>query len=609
MSGIAGMVNPLEDILLQSVNICAMSDAIRSRGPNGAGHFLSPHGVFLKRVGWVGPNDDGSLVTEVKYEGKTYVLALDGVLYNEKEIRSELESAGVKYTGTSPSELCINAYIQWKDNFLKRINGIFSLALWIVEDHTLLLARDQLGVKPLFYALTGKTLLFASEIRGITSHPLFETSMTIEGLSELICLSPRHTPGSTALKGIHQIRPGHYVRYSPEGLKSIRYWTMDRQSHEDDLPTTLESVRELIINSVKRQMKSDVPLCGLLSGGLYSSLITAIIADYPHDLHSSVYNTWSVDFEKNNRYVRQRTLSGDSDTPWVRWVCRRAGTRHHYIILSSSDLLDSLLDATEARGTPGMPDYDSSLLLLCREIRKDFSIVLTGDCSDEVFGANIRSSEHFASGKKRLPWASNVAEKISVFKTDIIDLIRPYEFIEKCYAEALSEYPKFTGDDRRLKKEMEAEWFSLYWNLPCLLERLDRMSMAYGLETRVPFCDVALVEYFWNIPQEIKRFNNVDRGLLREAMRGYLPSDILERKKSPYPRSQDPEYEAKIKNILFETVLDPSSPVKNLLNVKTLESMMKQQPDYGKHYTSRSQLYGWMIQLDYFMRMNGITSV
>ncbi len=606
MSGIAGMVNPSEDLPLQSVNICAMSDAIRSRGANGAGHFLSSRSVLLKRVGWISPKHDSATVTQLCVDGRTYVLTLDGVLYNEEELRAQIEARGFKCT-TCP-EIFIYAYSLWKDGFLNKFNGIFAFALWNVEEQTLILARDQLGVKPLFYALKGRTLLFASEIQGITSHPLFETSMDLEGLSELICLSPRHTPGSTVIKGIHQVRPGHFVRYSSEGLKSVRYWRIEKQEHEDDLSKTLETVRELVIQSVRRQMKSHIPLCGLLSGGLYSSLITAIVTDYPQDLYCSVYNTWSVDFERNNRYIRHRTLSGDSDTPWVRWVCRRTGTRHHYIILSSNDLVEALLDATEARGIPGMPEYDSSLLLLCREIRKDFGIVLTGDCSDEVFGANIRSSEYFASGKKRLPWASNVAEKISVFKSDLIDVIKPYEFIEKCYAEALAEYLKFTSDTQRLKKETEAQWFSLYWNLPCLLERLDRMGMAFGLETRVPFCDVRLVEYFWNIPQEIKRLNNMDRGLLREAMRGYLPSDILERKKSPFPRSQDPEYEAKIKNILSEKVLDPGSPIKNLLNLKTLESMMKQN-DIHRPYSTRAQLFGWMIQLDHFMRLNGITSV
>lgn len=609
MSGIAGMVNPFEDIMLKSVNICAMSDAIRSRGADGAGHFIAPHAALIRRIGCTIKTQRGTAITEISHEGKTYVLALDGVLYNEKDLLSELKTSGFKLSAPSCSEILIFSYIKWKEDFFNKLNGVFSFALLIVEDNTLILARDKIGAKPLYYALCEKTLIFASEIQGITCHPLFKTGITTEGLSELICLSPRHTPGNAIIKGIHQVRPGYYLNYSREGTNVVRYWKINRSVHEDDLPKTMEIVRELVIDSVKRQMQSDVPLCGFLSGGLYSSLITAIVADYPMLLKSNIYNTWSVDFEKNNRYVRHKTLSGDSDIPWVRWVCRRAGTRHHYIILSANDLIDSFLEASEARGIPGMPDYDSSLLLLCREIKKDFGIVLSGDCSDEIFGANIRASEHFASGKKRLPWASNLAEKISIFKTDLIEMIKPYEFIEKCYEEALSEYPKFVTDATRLKKENEAEWFSLYWNLPCLLERLDRMSMAFGLEARIPFCDTRLIEYFWNIPQEFKKLNNTERGLLREAMRGYLPSDILERKKNPYPRSQDPDYESKIKNMLIETALDPSSPVRYLLNLKTIESMTNQQQDISKHYNSRSQLYGWIIQLNYFMKANGFTSL
>lgn len=608
MAGIAGMVSPFEDILQKSVNICAMSDAIRARGSNGAGHFISPHAAFLRRVATVNPIHGSTFVSELVIEGKTYVIILDGTIYNQKELCGDINSSELCLCALSCSEVLIHAYIKWKEDFIKRLNGSFSFALWIQEDDVLILARDQHGSKPLYYTVADTTLIFSSDIKGITCQPFFETTLDVEGLSELICLSPRHTPGSGVLKGIHQVRPGHYIHFSREGLKSIRYWKVEKQGHEDDMVKTLETVRELVIDSVKRQMQSDVPLCGLLSGGLYSSLITAIVAEYPMLLNNNIYNTWSVDFEKSNLLARQRLHANESDIPWIRWVCRRAGTRQHYIVLSPTDLTDSLIEAAEARGFPGMPDYDTSLLLLFREIQKDFSIVLTGDCSDEVFGSSIRTNEYFASGRKRLPWTSNLAEKISIFKNDVIDTIKPYEFIEKCYEEALADYPKFAVNDNSLKKENEAQWFSLYWNLPCMLERLDRMSMACGLDIRIPFCDARLTEYFWNIPQDIKRFNNLDRGLLREAMRGYLPSDILERKKNPYPHCLDPEYETKIKNILSETVLDPCSPIKYLLNMKTLESMMKQHQDLSKKYTARSRLYGWLIQLNYFLSSNGITS-
>lgn len=255
-----------------------------------------------------------------------------------------------------------------------------------------------------------------------------------------------------------------------------------------------------------------------------------------------------------------------------------------------------------------MADYDSSLMLLNREIQKDFGVVLSGDCPDEIFGSNLRQTEHLAHSKKRLPWSTNLAEKLSIFKNEIINLIKPYEYIEKCYEEALAEYLKFSVNSNRLDKDHEAQWFSLYWNLPSLMERLDTMGMAYGMETRVPFCDVRLIEYFWNIPQELKRYNNKDRGLIMEAMRGFIPQDILARKKSPWPLTMDPEYEAMIKNMLLERVLDPGSPVKNLLNLKTLESMINQHHEISKRYTARAQFYGWLIQLDHFLRVNGITT-
>lgn len=606
MAGIAGMVSTDEEILRKSVNICAMSDAIRARGSTGAGYFFSSQAALLKRSGTTDHVRGTDLVSELVVEGKTYVLLLDGTIFNLKELGRDLCSEGQIAGTPGCSELLIHAYVKWKEDFIKRLNGSFAFALWIQDDDVLILARDHLGTKPLYYTLSGKMLIFASDIKGITCLPFFETSLDMEGLSEIICLSPRHTPGSGLLKGIRQVRPGHYIRYSREGLNIVRYWKIEKKDHEDDLYETLGNIRELVVDSVKRQIQSEVPLCGLLSGGLYSSLITAIAVDHPMLLKNKIYNTWSVDYEKSTIYSRHHT--GESDMPWIRWVCRRAGTRHHYILLSPSDLADSFIETTEAIGIPGMPDCDTSLLLLFREIQKDFGIVLSGDCSDEVFGTSIRSSEYITSGRKRLPWTSNLAEKISVFKNDVIETIKPFEFIEKCYEEALADYTGFTDIEKGLNKENEAQWFSLYWNLPCILERIDRISMACGLEVRLPFCDTRLTEYFWNIPLEMKRLKNTDRGLLREAMRGFLPSDILERKKNPYPQCQDPDYETRIRNMLTETVLDPCSPVRYLLNLKTLESMMKQRQEYNKRYTARSRLYGWIIQLDHFMRSNGITA-
>lgn len=604
MSGITGLINPSEDISHQLNHICSVSDAIRTRGPNGSGLYVSPRSVLAQRVGCEGRQNDIPSVEKIRFLNKEYVLVLDGVIYNYLELRSELESYGCRFNGNSCAELIIYGYAVWNTACFKKMNGLFAVALWIADDSTLILARDHIGAKPLYYTLIGSTLIFASEIKGITSHPLFKATIGVEGLSELICLSPRNTPGSAVIKGIRELRPAHHLKYSPDGLSTARYWQIEEREHEDEADKTAEQIRDLIVDSVKMQMLSDCPLCGLLSGGLYSSMITAVICDHSRSLFNTIYNTWSVDYERSSRLTAQISQV-ESDTPWIRWICRKSGTRHHYIILSPSDLYEALPDVTEARGIPGMGDYDSALMLLFREIKKDFPIVLTGDCSDEVFGG-YKPHDSYATGKRRFPWASNLAEKINVFSNEIIDMVKPHEFIEKCYEEALFDYPKFAVNTAGLGRDKESEWFSLYWNLPCLLDRLDRMSMAFNLQTRVPLCDFRLIEYLWNIPVEMKQFNGTDRGLLRKSMRDYLPAGILERKKNPFPRPTDPVYEAKIRDMLRDIIYDTGSPLRYLLDMKTLESMMRQQ-GAGKRCPSYIQLYIWLIQLNDFFKNHNLT--
>jgi asparagine synthase (glutamine-hydrolysing) len=608
MSGIAGIVNPYESNI-QSQNISAMSDAIRIRGPNSTGLFFSANAAFLKRANCFDASSNERFVSTVTMAEKSYAIVLDGVIHNRNELCSEISSIVPNCFDITCQELLIHAYILWNEDFIKKLDGAFSFALWDEYEKTLILGRDRLGIKPLYYAYSDNTIIFASQIQGITSYPSYYPLMDLDGLCELILLSPRFTPGTTVIKGIHQVKPGYYIHYSRNGAKNKRYWKIQKQIHEDSLDTTLETVRNLIIESVIKQMKADKPVCGLLSGGLYSSIITTIAAENSGLLSGNTYNTWSLDYERSPKYLRCRDLADDTDTHWIRWVSRKAGTRHHYIVLSPRDIADSIIEAANTRGIPGMSDYDGSFMLLCREIGKDFGVLLSGDCSDEIFGSNVRFIEHFSSGRKRLPWASNIAEKMSIFNNDLISLLKPYEFIEKCYEEALAEFCRFVFNSERLNKEDEAQWFSLYWNLPCLLERIDRMSMVSGLEVRMPLCDVKLIEYYWNIPYNTKRLNNKDRGLLKEAMKGLLPDDILDRNKRPYPRLIDIEYENKIKNMVIDTILDPRSPIKNLLNLKTFESMLKQPQDLNKRYISKSGLYAWIIQLNHFMEVNGITII
>lgn len=605
MSGIAGMANPFENISHQCSYICSISDSIRTRGPNGTGLYASSHAILAHRAGDDFLQKDHKSIVRQSCKDQDYVVLLSGFIYNYKELRSELETHGCCFRGSSHAELVLYAYAVWHEACFLKLNGNYAFAVWIDRDRTLVLARDHFGAKPLYHTMMGSTLVFASEIRGITAHPHFKCTVGIEGLSELICLSPRNAPGSAVIKGIHELRPGHYAKYTPEGMATQRYWTIQEREHEDDPVKTAETIRELILDSVYRRMSSDAPFCGLLSGGLYSSLITSIVCEKGKNRNGNVFNTWSVDYEKSGKGP---LLYGpdDIDTPWIRLMCRKAGTRHHYILLSVDDLLENLKEASDARGLPGMGDFDSSLMLLCREISKEYGVMLSGDCSDEVYGGGFKLQDHTGASKKRFPWSSHLAEKISIFSSEMIDTVKPYEFIEKCYEEALTEYLKFCPGAQRLARSCEAEWFSLYWSLPFLFDRLDRMSMAFNLEARAPLCDYRLVEYLWPIPPELKNLNGVERGLLRETFKDMLPPEILERPKSAYPRIVDPDYDNRIRSLLRDVIYDTGSPIRYLLEIKTLENMMRQQ-DQGKRYTSRSQLYSWLIQLNFFIRNNNIT--
>lgn len=600
MSGIAGIVNPMADISNQCSHICPVSDAVRTRGPVGTNLYISPHSVMACRIANECPASESSCMTKIRHNNKEYIIVMDGAIYNYRELRSELESCGCRFEGNAFAELAGYGYALWNTACFRRLNGLFALAIWIAEDKKLVLARDHIGAKPLYYAFLGSTMVFASEIRGITSHPLFKPEIGVEGLSELICLSPRNTPGSAVLKGIHELRPAHCLTLDPGRTAVNRYWMIEEREHTDSAEETARQIRDLITDSICMQAAADCPVCGLLSGGLYSSLITAIICKNRDGLINHVYNTWSVEYEKGSR-LTSANFQSDSDIPWIRWICRELGTRHHYILLSTEDLLEALFEASDARGTPGTGDYDSALMLLFREIRKEFPIIISGDCSDELFGYGQRTADHMATGKRRFPWASNLAEKISVFNTEIVEWVKPYEFIDKCYEEALVEYPRFAMNTTGLKKDYEPQWFSLYWNLPCLLSRLDRTSMSYNLQARVPLCDYRLIEYLWNVPNEMKRYNGVDRGILIKSMQDLLPREILERKKRAFPRPADPVYGEKIRNVLKEAIYDTESALRYLLDIRTLESMMRQQ-DGSKRHSSYQQLFIWLIQLNDFFR-------
>ena len=606
MCGIAGWINTKENIESGKDIIIKMTNRLIHRGPDASGYWSSAHALLgHRRLIVIDPT--GGLQPMVRHRGEdTYVIVYNGELYNTAELKSELESRGHTFLSNSDTEVLLEAFIEWKAECASRINGIYAFAVWSEKDGSLFLCRDRFGVKPLFYAQRGSSFIFASELKAILENPLVEPAVDSEGLAEVFALGPARTPGHGVYKDVYELKPAHYLHFGPEGLKESRYWSLESCPHTDSPEKTVETLRGLVIDSIERQLVSDVPVCTFLSGGLDSSAITAVAANYFKSSRNEQLHTYSIDYVDNELYFHESAFQPNSDAPWVRRVSEEFGTLHHYIKFDTPGLVQSLIGAMEARDLPGMADVDSSLFLFCREIKKNATVSLSGECADEIFGGYPWFHREDMLNAGTFPWSSSIDERVNILSRDAYALIQPEEYIERRYRETLEEMPRLPGESGLDARRREMFYLNITWFMANLLDRKDRMSMAHGLEVRVPYCDHRLVQYVWNIPWELKMLDGREKGLLRKALAGVLPDDVLYRKKSPFPKTHNPSYEKLVKQRLSDILHDPNSPLLPLVDKKVLLEMMSESSDLGKPWfgqlMARPQMYAWLMQADAWLR-------
>ncbi|HEX3015570.1 MAG TPA: asparagine synthase (glutamine-hydrolyzing) [Desulfobacteria bacterium] len=610
MCGITGWVDWERDLRQNGRVIEQMNRKLTPRGPDADGIWLSEHAAFgHRRLIVIDPAGGIQPMVRVRNE-QTYILVYNGELYNTNEIRQELLTLGYVFQGHSDTEVVLNAYIAWGDTCVQRFNGIFAFAVWDEAAQRLFLARDRMGVKPLFYWHNQNTFLFASELKGLVAHPLVEPIIDAEGLAEIFVMGPSRTPGHGVFKHVKELRPGYYLNFSHTGLSVKRYWAPRSAPHEDDLDTTVSKVRSLVLDSIRRQLVSDVPVCTFLSGGLDSSAITAIAADHYRRNNLGALSSFSVDYVDNDKFFTPSAFQPNQDAPWANLVSRSCGTVHHTVKVDTPQLVDALTDAVVARDLPGMADVDSSLLLFCREIKKHATVALSGECADEVFGGYpwFRSEEAINSGT--FPWSRKINEKLALFSPELLEMIKPTEYLSARYADTLAEVPVHPDDSAADRKMREMFYLNLTWFMTTLLDRKDRMSMATGLEVRVPFCDHRLVEYVWNIPWRMKYCDQQEKGILRRALTGFLPPEVLKRRKSPYPKTHNPAYTDAVTNVLSEILRDTASPLLQFVNRTAVGKLVAAKganfdiPWFGQLMTG-PQLFAYLIQVnDWFKEYN-----
>ena len=605
MCGIAGWVNFSESLKSNSKIIKKMTDILERRGPDSEGIYESEN-VLLGHRRLIVVDPEGGEQPMIKIiNGNKYVLVYNGELYNTEELRKSLLEEGYFFDSYSDTEVLLMSYIAWGVNCIKKFNGIFAFVIYDEEKEQVFLARDQMGVKPLFYSINNKNIIFASEIKAILANPMVKAQIDREGITELFALGPAVVPGKAIYKNILEIAPANCLLISKENIKVWEYWKVTLQENKETVEEAAEHVRLLLFDAIKRQLVGDVPICTFLSGGLDSSAISAIAAEEFRN-RGKILNTYSIDYKDNEKYFKSSLFQPTSDKYWAFRVAEFIKSNHKNVVLNHKDLVLALKESTLARDLPGMADVDSSLLLFCKEIRKNFVVSLSGECADEIFGGYPWYTNEEMLNAKTFPWSRAVGMRKSILN----EKIKKFN-IEECaeyeYLKTLKEVPHFENEDKKNYRMKEMFYLNLKCFMVNLLNRKDRCSMYNSLEVRVPFADIRIVEYAFNLPAEIKLLHGREKGILRKALEGVLPEDVVYRKKSPYPKTHNPIYTEMVCKEMNKILSDNNSPILEIIDNKVVKEIVDTE---GKSYTTPwfgqlmtgPQLIAYLIQLNIWMK-------
>lgn len=598
MCGMTGWVSFNRSLKNETNIINDMTKSLSSRGPDADGTWLDEHvALGHTRLSVIDLTGGAQPMKNIKDGNLRAVISFNGEVYNFKDLREELVLKGHEFHSSSDTEVILSAYIEWGEGFASKLNGIFAIAIWDLELEELILARDHMGVKPLYYYPHNGELLFGSEPKAILAHPEIDAVINKEGLQEIFSIVK--TPGHGIFKGMYELKPGSLMRFNKFGRNEEKYWTLEAREHTDSLEDTIENVRNLLTDIVDKQVVADVPLGTLLSGGLDSSALTVLSANaIKKQGNNEPLKAFSIDFEGYEDGFSSNVQWEDPDTPFAIEVAKHVNAEHINVMLSNDDVMDkSVRKATlKAQDLPiSTGDMEYSLYLLCKSVRDKVTVAISGEASDELFGGYTWFHDPDAVKLDSFPWhhplekagGMGALKQLGLWESLNLD-----QYIQQRYQEAIDEMPKLEGDSDVEARMRQISYLNLTRWENFLLDRSDRISGAVGLEIRVPFTDYRLVDYVFNTPWSMKHYDGREKSLLRAAMRGLVPDSVLDRKKSPYPSTQDNGYEDALRERI-ESIMTPNSPILNILSKESIQSMLdrpKGSYEVGGPWSARSVL-------------------
>ncbi len=563
MCAICGWLNEKEDLSEKQEKFKEMLETMSCRGKDNTGyHFEKDVMLGHKRLAIV----DLETGNQPMYY-KDYIIVYNGEMYNTNDLKEGLKEKGYTFETTSDTEVILKGYAEYHEKVLDKMEGIFAFSIYNKKTKELFLARDRFGIKPLYYCKRGDNIVFASMLRAILKSELVKPYLSKKKLRRNTCIrSIKKTADHGIFEGIDELRAAHYMKVKNGEIQIKRYWNVETKECTDTFEEAKEKVKDLLTDSVKRQMVSDVPIATLLSGGLDSSLITAIVSKNQEDK----LTTYSIDYEGNDKYFKKTDFTVSLDEHYIDIMSKEFNTEHKYKTITQDDVIKYLKESLYARDYPGMTDIESSLLWFSKEIAKDYKVILSGECADEFFGGYPWFYRKELNDRELFPWINNLEYRQNLLNENLKEEINLKEIVEQEYISAINEL----SEEDRNKKDKRLFYINMTHFMQCLLDRKDRMTMAATIEARVPFADTKLVEYLWNLPFEYKYNKDTEKYLLREAFKGEIPDEVLNRKKNPYPKTHNPKFKQEVSRLLRERLENKNSKMYQIFNIDEIKKLL-----------------------------------
>lgn len=616
MCGIAGFynhnINFTSDESKWTSVLETMKQSLHHRGPDADGIFMSEKCCLVHTRLSIIDLENGQQPMNI--HGDNFTIIYNGEVYNIPELSNDLTLRGHKFKTSSDTEVLLRCFFEYGADFISRVNGIFAIAIYDKIHDTLYLFRDHMGVKPLYYSVANNSVykdsfVFASEMKALFEFPSLNPVIDRESFCEVFGLGPARSYGKGVFAGVNEVRPGEYICVNKYGIHKVTYWRLQSAPHYDSYEETIEKTSFLVTDAIKRQMVSDVPICTFLSGGLDSSIVSSICASELKKQGKNL-NTFSFDFTDNSKYFSPSSFQPSQDRPFVDEMVKYIGSNHHYLECTSQIQADLLYDSVISRDLPTMADVDSSLLYFCGIVKDYNKVVLTGECADEVFGGYpwFHKEEFLTpkNGRETFCFTPSLEPRKELLREDFLEWLGLDEYVSNAYEKSVREINILPEDNEIETSRRRISYINLRWFMQTLLDRMDRTSMYNGLEARVPFADYRLVEYVFNVPWSMKAKDGVVKNLLRQSAKPHLPDNILFRKKSPYPKTYNPEYEKLLADRLKDIIHDASSPLHFCVDKDKLLRFVGNPKDYGKPWYGQlmagPQMMAYLIQVNHWLK-------